>query len=153
MLAVLRAARAQALIDDLDEVVSDLASMSAVTAAGGSPASTHGSSGCSSGSCGPADGSAAAGSQANNMNGNSGGSAASPPADNRTCGSGNDDDRVRVPFALLWGALASRQEAPRVDALQLITTNPRTSSLPGEGISWADLLSVALGSSRATSRG
>ena len=44
----------------------------------------------------------------------------------------NGPGSVRVPFSLLQAALASRVEAVRVDALQLVLCSPRSSALPGD---------------------
>ena len=43
----------------------------------------------------------------------------------------NGPGSLRVPFSLLQAALASRDEAVRVDALQLVLCSPRSSALPG----------------------
>lgn len=120
VLAVLRAARAQGLINDLDDIVSDIENATGNHSGGGS-------SGGGSGSGGSRNGDTATGSP------DAGDSTTLERTENGSCGSASDDDdtAVRVPFALLWGAVASRQEALRVDALQLITTSVRTSFHPG----------------------
>ena len=104
VLAVLKAARALGLVDDLDDIVT------------GIDGDTDGG-GCGAGG---SSGSGAAGRD-------SGGGDAVNAGDDPAAGSS-----LRVPFALLRAAVGSRREELRVDALALICTNPRTSSLPGE---------------------
>jgi len=113
VLAVLKVGRAQGLFDDLDDIVSDVSDGSG----------SGGADGC--------------GSMIGVTPGGTGGSGSASITDD-TGGGGSTDAGsrsaggcVRVPYALLQAAVGSRREGVRVDALQLICTNPRTSSLPG----------------------
>lgn len=102
VLAVLQVARTHGLLDDLDPVVASSAPVSnSINCCGAD--GRAGSSGAGSGSVeGGAD---------NNYGGGSG--------------------EVRVPLSLLEGAITSSSEHLRLDALQLVTGNPRMTSLPG----------------------
>lgn len=116
MLAVLKVGRAQGLFDDLDDIVSDVSDGSG----------SGGADGCGS-MIGvvPGGNSGTGGSGSASITDDTGGGG-STDAGSRSAGG-----CVRVPFALLRAAVGSRREGVRVDALQLICTNPRTSSLPG----------------------
>jgi hypothetical protein len=145
VLAVLRAARSQGLIDDLDDVVAgtgggDYAATNSRTAAaavghdiGLMPEVSNGSASAggstAAGSPGLADAAAEVSSGGSGSDDDSGGSGS-----NGSSG-GSGGAGVHVPFALLRAAVGSRQEALRVDVLQLISSNVRTSSLPGAMLS------------------
>ena len=132
VLAVLRAARSQGLIDDLDDVVAgtgrrDFAATDSHTAAadighdaGLTPALGNGLLSTGGGAAAGGPGSAGAAARLSSTGSSSDDS-----------GSGDGGAAVRVPFALLRSAVGSRSEALRVDALQLISSNVRTSALPG----------------------
>lgn len=124
VLAVLQTARSQGLLDDLDAIVSDnrgmppalehLPAVAAAASAGSGEDSAldravH-SSGAGNVDHGPP----------NSVGGSGGGS-----------GSGEDNVGLRVPLEMLLAAMVSREEALRLDVLQLVTCNPRITSLPG----------------------
>ena len=111
MVAVLQAARTQGLLDDLDSVVAAAASPSladSLTPAASGAAADRASVGTAGSSVGSED------------DGGGGGN-----------GSVSGCAGMRVPLALLQTAMTSRKEALRLDALQLVTGNPRMTSLPG----------------------
>lgn len=123
VLAVLRAARGQGLINDLDEVVSDIGIAASVNTANNDEGGSSAGGSSTSGAADDAAASVAAGAAENA--GKGGGDSTRGDA---------DDTAVRVPFALLWAAVGSRHEALRVDSLQLISTSVRTSFLPGSAV-------------------
>ncbi len=113
VVAVLQAARTQGLLDDLDSVVAAADAASPLLADSLTPAAS-----------GAADRASA----------RSSGSSVS--SEDSYGGGGGDGSMIgcagmRVPLALLQSAVTSRNEALRLDALQLVTGNPRMTSLPG----------------------
>jgi hypothetical protein len=117
IMAVLQAARSQGLLDDLDAIVSDPRDVL--------PALEHASTSCP-GVPEAADHTLMPRTTIDTDS--SGGASDSLPGSADSKGKG----RFRVSIDMLLAAVVSRNEAFRLDVLQLVTSNPRITSLPGE---------------------